>query len=87
MDGKYVPVEIETLPDGVLQGYSAVLNLNLRWAAGALVFHDAAMGEPIASLESERRDRFTAEARAETAETRAEAAEARVRELEERLRS
>ena len=79
VDGGYEPVEIEELPGGVLQGYSAALDLNLRWAAGELTFYDPAMGEPIASLESERRDRLAAEARADTAE-------ARVRELEAELR-
>ena len=80
VDGEYVPVEIETLPNGALQGYSAVLNLYLRWADGALAFHDPATGEPIATLASER-------ARADSAEAERDAAQARVRELEERLRS
>ena len=73
VDGEYLPVEIEALADNSLQGYSAVLNLHLRWAGGALAFYDPATGKPIASLEDERQAR--------------EAAEARVRELEERLRS
>lgn len=73
VDGEYVPVEIEELPDNSLQGYSAVLDLYLRWADGELAFYDPATGKPIASLEDERQAR--------------EAAEARVRELEERLRS
>ena len=80
VDGEYVPVDIEELADGGLQGYSAVLNVYLRWADGELAFYDPATGEPIATLESERRGRFAAEARADTAE-------ARVRELEERLGS
>ncbi len=87
VEGEYVPVEIEALAYGSLQGYSAVLNLYLRWSDGELVFYDPATGEPIASLDSERRGRFAAEAYADTERARAEAAEARVRELEERLRS
>ena len=79
VEGEYIPVEIEMLPGGSLQGYSAVLNLYLRWADGALAFYDRATGESIASLESER-------VRADAQQTRAETAEARVRELEERLR-
>jgi hypothetical protein len=55
-----------------LQGYSAVLNLSLRWERGELVFYDPATGRRIATLEDER------EARA--------AAGARVREFEEQLR-
>ena len=73
VDGKYVPVETEELADNSLQGYSAVLNLYLRWADGALAFYDPATDELIFNLEGQI--------------ARAEAAEARVRELEERLRS
>ena len=62
-----------------MQGYSRALGLNLRWEEGRLVFRDPATGEPIATLESERRGRVQAEARAD-------AAEARARELEEELR-
>ena len=80
VEGVYVPVEIEELPDNGLQGYSPILNLYLRWAGGALAFYDPATGEPIATLSSER-------ARADTQQTRADTAEARVRELEERLGS
>ncbi len=79
VEGAYVAVEIEELPNGSLQGYSAVLGLNLRWSDGELLFYDPATGEPIATFESER-------VRADTEQARAEAAEARVRELEERLR-
>ena len=84
VNGRYQPIEIEELPGGVLQGYSGALNLNLRWAAGELMFHDPATGDPIASLESERaraeaerEGRIQAEARADASESRASAAEAR----------
>ena len=73
VNGVYVPIEIEELPGGVLQGYSAALSLYLRWEDSALVFYDSATGEPIASLDSERRGRFAAEARADSAEAIAEA--------------
>ena len=55
---------IEELPGGVLQGYSAALNLNLRWDNGQLVWHDPATGRRIVTLED-------ALVRADTAETRA----------------
>ena len=84
VEGAYVAVEIEELPDGSLQGYSAVLGLNLRWSDGALLFYDPATGEPIATLEgqiaraeAEREARFAAEVRADTEQARAEAAEDR----------
>ncbi len=100
VEGEYVAIEIEELPGGSLQGYSAALDLNLRWVAGELVFYDPATEQRIATLEderaranAERAARADAEVRADTAEARADteraartAAEARVRELEEQLR-
>ncbi len=99
-DGEYVAIEIEELADGSLQGYSAVLDLYLRWEQGRLAWHDPATGRHIATFEDERARADAAEARAGTAEAeldleqqaraaaeeRAAAAEARVRELEEQLR-
>ena len=72
VDGEYVAIDIDELPSGSLQGYSAALNLNILWERGDLVFYDPATGRPIVTLEDEREARL--------------AAEARVRELEEQLR-
>ena len=71
-DGQYLPIPIEQVADGVLQGYSQVLNLNLRWEHGQLRWHDPATGRHIVTLNDER--------------ARADQAEARVQELEEELR-
>ena len=60
VNGVYVPVEIEELSGGSLQGYSAALDLNLRWEQGELVFYDPATGRPIATLEDEREARAAA---------------------------
>ncbi len=87
VEGRYEPVRIEELDGGVLQGYSAVLNLNLRWEDGELVFHDPATNAPIATFESERSARLTAEARADLEREARLAAEVRMRELESRLRA
>ena len=88
VDGEYAPMPIEELPDGSLQGYSAALNLDLRWEPaelppyregparglprGLLGWHNPATGQRITTLEDER--------------ARADTAEARIRELEEQLR-
>ena len=72
VDGEYVAIDIDELPSGSLQGYSAALNLNILWERGELVFYNPATGRPIVTLEDEREARL--------------AAEARVRELEEQLR-
>ena len=77
VEGVYVPIAIEELPDGVLQGRSDALNLLLRWEDGALTLHDPATGRHIPTLDTER-------ARARAAKERAARlrAEARVRQLE-----
>ena len=71
VDGRYEPIQIEESAEGVLQGYSAALNLNLRWENGRLGWCDPTTGEHIATFASER--------------GRADAAEARVQELEAEL--
>ena len=76
---EYEPVEIESPEEGVHQGYSAVLGVNIRWVRGQLEWHDPRTGRPIPGLEDELRGREE-ERRARLA------AEARVRELEEQLR-
>ena len=70
-DGEYEPVPIETVQEGVLQGYSRVLNLLIRWDHGQLGWHDSETGRHIV--------------RYEDLEARAEEAETRVRELEREL--
>ena len=89
VDGVYEPIAIEELPDGVLQGYSAELNLYLRWEQGQLRLHDPATGQHIATFESERARADSAESQVRQeeearvqAEARADSAEARIRELE-----
>ena len=71
-DGQYVPIEIAELPDGSRQGYSAILNVALRWTNGRLGWHDPNTGQHVPTIASERADRARAEAR--------------VRELEEQVR-
>lgn len=70
-DGVYEPIVIETVEEGVFQGYSAVLNLYVRWEHGELRWVDPATGQEIPTFQQERAAR--------------QAAEARVRQLEEEL--
>ena len=72
MDGLYQPIPIEQLDGQTHQGYSPVLNLNLRWEDGNLGWYDPATGRHIPTFSEEREARIRAEAR--------------VRELEEQLR-
>ena len=53
-DGSYEPIPVEEVEDGVLEGYSAALNLNLRWESGQLRWHDPETRQHIATFESER---------------------------------
>ena len=99
VDGKYEAIEIRELADGALEGYSAALNLNLRWGRKQLGWYVPETGEHITTFDDLRADlgreqeaRRRAEARADSAEARAAAeregrrqAEARLRELEAEL--
>ena len=71
VEGAYEPILIETVEEGILQGFSAVLNLNIRWERGELRWFDPQTGQQIPTFEQEREARL--------------AAEARVRQLEEEL--
>ena len=71
VEGRYEPIAIKELEEGILQGYSAVLNLIFRWEHGQLRWHDPETGREVPNFEQER--------------ARADAAEARVRELEAEL--
>lgn len=83
---EYEPIEIEEVSESELRGYSAVLNVYLRWKEGELSFCDPVTGIPLPSLASEGARADVAERGLATQRARADAAEARVRELEERLR-
>ena len=86
VEGSYQPIPIVELSDGALEGYSEVLNLNIRWEDGELGWYDPATGLHIATFESERERADNAEAHAESERERADNAEARVRELESEIR-
>ena len=79
LNGQYEPLPIEALTDGSLQGYSTILNLNLRWTEGQLGWYDPNTGRHIATLESER------QALADERQARIQA-EAELQELQNQLR-
>lgn len=74
----YQPMPIDEVAPQVLQGYSPVLNLIIRWDHGQLVWIDPATEAPILTYEDQR-DRADAERAARIL------AENRVRELEEEI--
>ena len=60
VDGVYQPIPIERIDDRTHQGYSAVLDLHLRWEDGRLRWYDPATGRHITRFRDER-DRANAE--------------------------
>ncbi|MXY21287.1 MAG: Uma2 family endonuclease [Dehalococcoidia bacterium] len=79
VEGRYEPIPIVELAEGVLEGYIEVLDLNIRWEHGHLGWYDPATGQHIPTFDSERE-------RADGERERAAAAEARVLELEAEIR-
>ena len=85
-NGVYRPVELTTVPDGILKGYSPVMRLSLCWQEGRLKFFVPETGQYLHNLpESEASLREAEQGWARERVAR-EAADARVRELEEELR-
>ena len=78
VDGRYEPIDIADLPDGVLQGHSLVMSLNWRWDSGQLGCHDPATGVHITTFDD-------LQASLERERARADNGEARIRELEARV--
>ena len=78
VEGRYEPVPIETVAEGVLQGYSRVLDLLIRWDHGELGWHDPKTGQHILRY-SDLQNQVQSERDAR------EAVESRVRELEAEL--
>ena len=70
VNGIYQPIPIERISDEILQGYSPVLNLLLRWENGELRWHNPQTGQHIATFAD-------AQARADLAEDLASRAAAR----------
>ena len=78
INGVYQPIELTTLPDGILKGYSLILELSLCWDEGWPRFYDPSTGVYLESWREERAARAEAEAERD-------AAEAEVRRLREQL--
>ena len=79
VNGEYQPIELTTEPDGILKGYSEVLELSLAWDEGMPRFYDPATGAYLENWQQEREARNAAEAELESVR-------ARKYQLEEELR-
>ena len=92
MEGRYEPIAIEEIGEGIPPGSSSVLSLFIRWERGQLRWHDPETGEHTPTFEREKaRADAAEEARAQAEQGRLESgqtrlmAEARVRALEPEL--
>ena len=86
----YVPIDIEEIEAGVLEGYSQVLNLRIRWDHGELLWIDPATNarvprhrQTIAERDRALEERDRERARAEQAEERAKLLEEEIRRIRE----
>ena len=93
VNGEYQPIELTTEPDGILKGYSEMLELSLAWDDGWPRFYDPATGDYLPNWRQDReslraeREALAAEREALAAEREArEADRERIRQLEEELR-
>ena len=85
VDDHYEAIDIQELEAGILQGYSASLDLFIRWDQGRLEWHDPATGRHIPTLQDERAIAEAKRAQAENERRRAQAAEDRINKLEAEL--
>ena len=93
VDGEYHPIELTNEPDGILKGYSEILQLSLAWDDGWPRFYDPAAGAYLDNWRQEhealqtKREALQTEREALRAEREARAADQeRIRQLEEELR-
>ena len=61
--GKYRPIALTTVPDGILKGYSPVLGLSLCWDDNWPRLYDPAANRYLETWQQERAARLAAEAR------------------------
>ena len=86
VNGRYEPIPVQELGDGILQGHSTALGLLIRWDHGNLEWWDPKTEAPIPTLETEREARLEAEqGRQEERVGRIEAEQSHQREREARL--
>ena len=83
--GAYRPVELTNEPDGILKGYSPLLEISLAWDEGWPRIYDPAAGTYLEGWREVWHARLAERAARQAAETRALTAEAEVALLREQL--
>ncbi len=85
VEGGYQPYELHTKEDGLVHGYSQLLDLEFCWDGNEFDVLDPETGRTIDKFEAERDARLQAEAQADKEREARLAAEARERELVDEL--
>ena len=86
VNGQYQPIELSTEPDGILKGYSDVLELSLAWDDGWPRFYDPATATYLENWRQDREALRAGQAALAAAEAELETERTRIRQLEEELR-
>ena len=86
VDGVYQPIELTTEPDGILKGYSPILELSLCWDEGWPRLYDPATGAYLENWREVSAARAQAEAQRDAEAAARAAAEAELQRLREQLR-
>ena len=86
-NGRYEPLPLDTGADGVIRGYSPVLELELHWDDSQLRFYDPAAGDYLPDLAEAIAQRDAAEARVAAVRSVLEAENERLRDQLRRLQS
>ena len=85
VNGEYRAIELTTEPDGILKGYSEILELSLAWDEGWPRFYDPSTGSYLENWRQTSDARASAEARADAEATARAQAEEEVRRLRQQL--
>ena len=86
VNGAYRPIPLTTEPDGILKGYSTILELSLRWDEGWPRFYDPATATYLENWRQERAARRSAEAERDAERAERLAAETENERLREQIR-
>ena len=86
VNGAYQPIPLTTEPDGILKGYSAILELSLCWDEGWPRFYDPATATYLENWRQERAARLSAEAERDAERAERLAAETENERLREQIR-
>ena len=86
VNGAYRPIPLTTEPDGILKGYSTILELSLCWDEGWPRFYDPATATYLENWRQERAARLSAEAERDAERAERLAAETDNERLREQIR-